>query len=133
MVVVLTKHPLEALLRRSNFTGRIAKWGASLEAFNIQYRPRTSIKGQVLVDFVAKFTPGQTKVLLIEGSRAMEPWEQIWQVYVDEASNCRKVGVGIILISLEGVGMEKSFRLGFPALNNEAEYEAFLTGFRMSR
>ena len=130
---MLTKHPLEALLRRSNFTGRIAKWGASLGAFNIQYRPRTSIKRQVLVDFVAEFTLGQTKVLLIEGSRAMEPREQIWQVYMDEASNCRKVGVGIILISLEGVGMEKLFRLGFPALNNETEYEAFLTGFRMFR
>ena len=44
MVVVLTEHPLQALLRRSDFTGRIAKWGASLGAFDIQYRPRTFIK-----------------------------------------------------------------------------------------
>ena len=29
--------------------------------------------------------------------------------------------------------MEKSFRLGFPASNNEAEYEALLVGLRMSR
>lgn len=29
--------------------------------------------------------------------------------------------------------MEKSFRLGFPSLNNEVEYEALLTGLRMSR
>ena len=43
------------------------------------------------------------------------------------------VGFGIILISPEGVIVEKSFRLGFPASNNKAEYEALLVGLRMSR
>ena len=44
-IVLLIKHPLQALLKRSDFMGRIAKWGASLGAFNIQYQPRASIKG----------------------------------------------------------------------------------------
>ena len=35
--------------------GRIAKWGTVLGAFNIKYMPRTSVKGQVLVDLVAEF------------------------------------------------------------------------------
>lgn len=35
MVIVLMKHPSQALLKRSDFTGRIAKWGASLRAFDI--------------------------------------------------------------------------------------------------
>ena len=77
-VVVQTEHPLQALLRRSNFKGMIAKWRAFLGAFDIQYRPQTSIKGQVLVDFVAEFTPEQAKVLKIEGSKTMEAREQIW-------------------------------------------------------
>ena len=38
-VVLLTKYPLQMLLRRLDFKGRIAKWGASLGAFDIQYRP----------------------------------------------------------------------------------------------
>lgn len=38
-VVVLIEYPLQAFLKRSNFMGRIAKWGASLGAFVIQYRP----------------------------------------------------------------------------------------------
>lgn len=54
-----------------------------------------------------------------------------WQVYVDRVLNCQRVGVGIILISPEGIRMEKSFRLGFQASNNEAEYEALLTRLRM--
>lgn len=108
-VIVLTEHPLQALLKRLDFMGRIAKWGTSLGAFDVQYRPRISIKGQVLVDFVAEFTPKQPKVLKIEGGKTMEPREDIWQVYVDGALNCRGAGVRIILISPEGIIVEKSF------------------------
>ena len=51
-VVVLTQLPLQALLRRADYTRRIAKWGTILGAFDIKYMPHTSIKGQVLVDLV---------------------------------------------------------------------------------
>ena len=56
-VWMLTEYPLQSLLRRSDFIGRIAKWGTRHETFVLQYKPRNSIKGQVLVDFVAEFTP----------------------------------------------------------------------------
>ena len=55
-VVVLTQLPLKAILRSADYTGRIAKWGTILGAFDIKYMPRTSIKGQVLVNLVAEFT-----------------------------------------------------------------------------
>ena len=51
-VVVLTQLPLQALLRRADYTRRIAKWGTILGALDIKYMPRTSIKGQVLIDLV---------------------------------------------------------------------------------
>ena len=54
-VVVLTVLPLRSLLRSAGYTGRIAKWGTILEAFDIKYIPRTFIKGQVLADLVAEF------------------------------------------------------------------------------
>lgn len=56
-----------------------------------------------------------------------------WHVYVDRASNCQGVGVYIILISLEGIRVEKSFRLGFQASNNEVEYETVLVGLWTSK
>ena len=40
----------------ADYTGRIAKWGMILGAFDIKYMPCTSIKGQVLADLVAEFT-----------------------------------------------------------------------------
>ena len=55
-VYVLTEYPLQSLLRKSDFTGRIAMWDTKLGSFDIKYNPRNSVKGQVLTDFVAEFT-----------------------------------------------------------------------------
>ena len=54
-IVVLTQLPLRSLLWSADYTRRIAKWGTILGAFDIKYIPRTSIKGQVLMDLVAEF------------------------------------------------------------------------------
>ena len=36
--------------------GRMALWAVELSEFDIQYHPRTAFKGQVVADFIAKFT-----------------------------------------------------------------------------
>ena len=45
IVYVLTEYPLQSLLKRSDFTDRIAKWGTRLGSFDIRYKPRSSMKG----------------------------------------------------------------------------------------
>ena len=89
--------------------------------------PHTSVKGQVLVDLVAKFakTPLQERVekqnmdkKLVGAISLQEPLT--WKVYVDGAVNHRGSGVRLVLISLERITIEKSLRLGFSATNNEA-------------
>ena len=54
-VIILTQLPLRLVLRSADYTGRIAMWSALLGAFDIKYMPRSSVKGQVLVDLVAEF------------------------------------------------------------------------------
>ena len=54
-----------------------------------------------------------------------------WKVYVDGAANQRGSGVGLVLVSLEKITIEKSLRLGFSTTNNEAEYETLLMGMAM--
>jgi hypothetical protein len=54
-VTVLTDLPLKQLLPSSNFSRQITKWGLHLGSLRVEYKPRTSIKGQILVDFVAEF------------------------------------------------------------------------------
>ena len=54
-VIILTQLPLRSILCSIDYTGRVAKWGTILGAFDIKYMPRTSVKGQVLTDLVAEF------------------------------------------------------------------------------
>ena len=50
---------------------------------------------------------------------------------MDGAANQKGSRVGLVLISIEKLIIEKSLRLGFSATNNEAEYEALLMGMTM--
>ena len=54
-------------------------------------------------------------------------------MYIDDATNQRGSGVGLVIESLKKTIIEKSLRLGFSATNNEAEYEALLQGMAMMR
>jgi hypothetical protein len=50
---VVSKAPLKDIIKNSDATGRVAKWGIKLASFNIDYKPRTAIKSQALVEFMA--------------------------------------------------------------------------------
>ena len=54
-----------------------------------------------------------------------------WELYVDGAANQRGSGVGLVLMSPEKITIEKSLRLNFSAMNNEAEYETLLKWMMM--
>ncbi|CAA0825818.1 Unknown protein, partial [Striga hermonthica] len=56
-IIVFTTYPLRQVLHRPDTSGRMIKWAIELGQFDIQYRPRTAIKAQVLSDFIAEFTP----------------------------------------------------------------------------
>ena len=68
IVVVLTQLQLKTILRSVDYTGRIAKWGTILGAFDIKYMPRTSVKEQVLADLVAEFTEPEIEELPTDGN-----------------------------------------------------------------
>lgn len=51
-------------------------------------------------------------------------------MFVSDASNAKGAGIGIVIISPEGIELEHSLRLGFRASNNKAEYEVVLAGLR---
>jgi hypothetical protein len=45
---------LADILHNRDATGCISKWAVELEALSIDFKPRTTIKSQALVDFMAK-------------------------------------------------------------------------------
>ncbi|VFQ77367.1 unnamed protein product [Cuscuta campestris] len=85
-VEVLTDQPLGAVLRNSTSSGRMVKWAMMLTQFNIEYRPRSAIKGQALADFLVEMT-GLTPDLPVN-----KPTEQWWEMAVDGASGPRGYG-----------------------------------------
>ena len=94
--------------QKFDFMGQIAKWGTRLGLFDIQYRPKSSVKGQVLANFITEYTPR-------EGSQAVvcNVETQLWRVFVNSTSNTMGAGAGIVIVSPNGVKVEHPLRLGF--------------------
>ena len=123
-VVVLTEKPLRRAMSNPNAAGRLALWAIELSEFDIQYRPRTTIKGQFIADFIAEFTHDEDK--------GAEESPQ-WSIHTDRSSNRQARGVGILLLSPEGDTIECMVRLDFLTTNNEAEYEALIAGLDLAK
>nr|CAN72093.1 hypothetical protein VITISV_009001 [Vitis vinifera] len=88
--------------------------------FGIEFQPKLSMKGQVMADFVLEYA---RRLNQHQESNEKE-W---WTLRVDGASRSSRSRVGLLLQSLTGEHLEQAIRLGFPASNNEAEYEAILS------
>lgn len=55
-IIVPTDQPFRQVLFKLEKSGMLMAWVVELSEFEIKYRPRNTIKGQVLADFIAKFT-----------------------------------------------------------------------------
>ncbi|VFQ91505.1 unnamed protein product [Cuscuta campestris] len=126
-VEVLTDQPLGVVLRNSTSSGRMVKWAMMLTQFNIEYRPRSAIKGQALADFLVEMT-GLTPDLPVN-----KPAEQWWEMAVDGASGPRGYGGGIVFTTPEGFRIYHAIVFNFKLTNNEVEYEALAGGLRLAQ
>ena len=122
-IEVPTEYPMKQVLHKRETSRRLMKWAIELSEFNIRYKPKTSIKGQVLADFVMEFTSAEPT------ENAQTPTNlPIWRLSVDRATNAQGSGAGLILTSLKGIDIEYALKFGFQASNNEAEYEVIIVG-----
>ena len=126
-IEVPTEYPMKQVLHKPETSGRLMKWAIELSEFDIRYRPKTAIKGQVLVDFVMEFAstePARDAQVATDLST--------WKLSVDGASNAQGSKAGLILTSPEGIDIEYALRFGFHTSNNEAEYEAVIAGLNLA-
>ena len=134
-MVVLTDQPLRQILQKHDMFEHLIKWTVKLSEFDIQYKPRSMIKSQVLADFVAKCTildetPTTLSELVEEGTSSLS---HPWILHVDVSSTPSASGTGVILTNLVGETIEYALCFAFSASNNEAEYEALLTDLKLAR
>jgi hypothetical protein len=60
-VIVVIGFPIGDILHNKEAIGRIAKWACELGAHDIEFRPRTVIKTQALVDFISEWTEHRSR------------------------------------------------------------------------
>ena len=58
-IEVPTEYPMKQVLHKPETSGRLMKWVIELSEFDTRYRLKTTIKGQVLADFVMEFTSAE--------------------------------------------------------------------------
>ncbi|GJZ14113.1 reverse transcriptase domain-containing protein [Tanacetum coccineum] len=125
------KEAISAVLitEREEISGRMLKWKFELEGYDIQYRPRTAIKGQILADFIVERPEEESPdELMTEPEALPEPWT----LFTDGSSCVDGSGAGLILTNPEGAEFTYAMRFRFDATNNEAEYEALIAGLRIA-
>nr|GEU66931.1 reverse transcriptase domain-containing protein [Tanacetum cinerariifolium] len=103
------------------------KWSIMLGEHNITYRPRTSIKGQILADLLKEMSSNTSQDV-----PAVETQEEPWTLFTDGSSCVDGSGAGVILTNPDGVEFTYALRFQFAASNNEAEYEASIADFRIA-
>ncbi|GJS19893.1 reverse transcriptase domain-containing protein [Tanacetum coccineum] len=118
--------PMEKLVLSLVFAAKRLR-SATLGEHNITYRPRTSVKGQILADFFVEKSdesPSDTSVV--------ETPQEPWTLFTDGSSCVDGSDAGLILTSPEGTEFTYALRFQFTASNNEAEYEALIAGLRIA-
>jgi ribonuclease HI len=123
---VITNQPLNDLFVNKEASTRIIKWEAELSEYTVDFERRSTIKSQVLVDFVIDWT-----------SPTHNPEEEIltpWVVQCDGAWCHKGVGILAMVTSPTGVVIRYAARIIFAndehSTNNTMEYEALLLALR---
>ena len=129
-IEIPTEHPMRQVLHKLEISGRLIKWAIELSEFDIRYKPKTAIKGQVLAYFIREFTLSNTSTKPTATTQ-LAPDLPIQRLSVDRAINSQGNGAGLIVTSLDGIDVEYVLRFGFQASNNKAEYEAVIAGLNL--
>jgi hypothetical protein len=123
-ILMISDFPLVDILHNRDTTRRISKWVVELGALTLDFQPRTAIKSQALVDFMAEWRENQVE--------APTNQPEHWVMYFDGSLKLGGGGAGVLFISPRGEQLKYVFQILFEVSNNEAEHEALLHGLRLA-
>ncbi|GJV90329.1 reverse transcriptase domain-containing protein [Tanacetum coccineum] len=96
-IAVVTNQPIKNIISHPDVAGRLQKWSVMLGEHNITYWPRTSVKGQILVDFLIE-KPDESP----SDSSVVETPQEPWTLFTGGSSCVDGSRAGLILTSPEG-------------------------------
>ena len=94
-------------------------WSVELSEFGLMFEPRGPIKAQCLADFASELHVQEQQIL--------------WTLYVDDSSNDKQCGAGVVLESSTEIKVEQLLHFNFKASNNQVEYEAIIAGMNLAK
>jgi ribonuclease HI len=111
------------MLQKPILSGRLGKWAYALAEYELDYKPLSAVKGQVLADFLVEHDIEEEEVCTVDGD--------VWRLWFDGSVCSQGQGIGCFVTSPSGMTYELSIRLEFGCTNNQAEYEALLSGLEV--
>jgi hypothetical protein len=112
---------IKYMLQKPILSGRLGKWAYALVEYGLEFKPLKAMKGQVVANFIVEHS--------IESCQAAYEVEKgMWKIFFDGSVCGQGQGLGCLVVSPHGVEYKVSIRLEFWCTNNQAEYEALLSG-----
>jgi hypothetical protein len=100
-ITVVTRFPLQRILRNPEATGRIVEWALELSSFGMKYESTSTIQSRALAEFIVEWTPTPdeeiTEIILPDKEAPQE-----WIMYFDGAFLLQGTGAGVLLVSPTG-------------------------------
>jgi hypothetical protein len=121
IIVICKSDIIKHMLSAPVLKGQLGKWMFTLSEFNIRYQPAKAVKGQALADLIAERINTNIATLSV----------RVWAMYFDGSACEDGCGIGILLVSPQGVTYSFSIRLPAPCTNNIAEYKAVRRGMEL--
>nr|GEW37305.1 reverse transcriptase domain-containing protein [Tanacetum cinerariifolium] len=102
-ITIITDQPIKQIMSRPDMAGRLQKKSVMLGEHNITYRPRTSVKGQILADILADFLAEMPDESLPDAS-VVETLQEPWTLFTDRSSSDYEAPIaGLRIIAQIGV------------------------------
>ncbi|GJV20756.1 reverse transcriptase domain-containing protein [Tanacetum coccineum] len=111
-IVVITDQPIKQIMSRPDVAGQLQKWSVMLGEHNITYRPRTSVKGQILADFLVEkpdenppntpvvATPSEPWTLFMDGSSCVDESAE-YEVLISSLRIAAQMGVKNVQVNVD--------------------------------
>nr|GEW10216.1 reverse transcriptase domain-containing protein [Tanacetum cinerariifolium] len=99
-IIVITDQPSKQILNKAEASERLAKYYVELGAHNISYEPRSTIKGQILADFINEIPIGSEGIVPRTTPHTIDhqnDCKEEWILYIDGASSIKGLRVGLVL------------------------------------
>ncbi|VFQ98421.1 unnamed protein product [Cuscuta campestris] len=121
----LSKDRRDFVKKEVDMLQAVIKWSVYLNQYQIEMKPRAAIKAQALADFMVECTARDNNPMPVA---EQGEW---WTLSTDGSLAAKACGGGVVIQSPEGFRSYHAIKFQFKVSNNEAEYEALLSGLRL--